>query len=169
MNLSYKELIPADFSGNSRVWIYQSSRLFSLAEALEIEKILASFIGDWKAHGNPVKGFGNLFFGQFIILMADETETIVSGCSTDSSVRLIKAIEESFKVALFDRTQLAFVIKDRIQLLPLNQVQYALNHQFIQPETLFFDHSVATKNDLLEKWIVPISNSWLGKRYLVNI
>ncbi len=169
MNLSYQELIPNEFADNSRVWIYQSNRLFSLAEALEIEKILESFLVDWKAHGSPVKGFANLFFGQFIIILADETQTVVSGCSTDSSVRLIKVIEEAFKVNLFDRTQMAFYSKDKIQLLPLSQIEYALSHQFIQPETLFFDNSVGTKKELLERWIVPIQQSWLGKRYLVNI
>lgn len=169
MNLSYQELIPKEFADNSRVWIYQSNRLFSLAEALEIEKILESFIADWKAHGSPVKGFANLFFGQFIIIIADETQTVVSGCSTDSSVRLIKAIEEAFNVNLFDRTQMAFLVKDKIQLLPLSQIEYALSHQFIQPETLFFDNVVGTKKELLERWIVPMQHSWLGKRYLVNI
>lgn len=168
MNLSYQELIPKEFADNSRVWIYQSNRLFSLAEALEIEKILDSFISDWKAHGHPVKGFANLFFGQFIILIADETQTIVSGCSTDSSVRLIKAIEEAFKVSLFDRTQMAFYTKDKIQLLPLNQVEYALKNQFIEPTTLFFDNSVGSKKELLERWIVPMQQTWLGRRYLVN-
>jgi hypothetical protein len=143
--------------------------LLSLSEALEIEKILDSFISDWKAHGQPVKGFANLFFGQFIILIADENITTVSGCSTDSSVRMIKAIEDVFKINLFDRNQLAFVIKDKIQLLPLAQIEYALNNKFIQPDTLFFDHSVSTKKELIERWIVPLSTTWLGKRYLVNI
>jgi hypothetical protein len=169
MNLNYKELLPSNFSPHSRVWIYQSNRLFSLSEALELEKILESFIGDWKAHGQPVKGFANLFFGQFIIIMADEENTTVSGCSTDSSVRLIKAIEEGFKVNLFDRTQLAFYINEKIQLLPLSQIDYAISHQFLQSDSLFFDHSVGTKKELEERWIAPLSTTWLGKRYLVNI
>lgn len=169
MNLSFQDLIPKEFSPESRVWIYQANRLFSLSEALEVEKILDSFISDWKAHGQPVKGFANLFFGQFIILIADENITTVSGCSTDSSVSMIKAIEDVFKISLFDRSQLAFVIKDKIQLLPLAQIEYALSNQFIQPDTLFFDHSVSSKRELLERWIVPLSTTWLGKRYLVNI
>ncbi len=169
MNLSFQELIPADFSPESRVWIYQANRLLTLSEALELEKILNSFISDWKAHGQLVKGFANLFFGQFIILIADENITTVSGCSTDSSVRMLKAVEDVFKISLFDRNQLAFVIKDKIQLLPFSQVEYALTNHFIQPDTLFFDHSVSTKKELLERWIVPLSSSWLGRRYLVNI
>ncbi|MBL7756458.1 MAG: hypothetical protein JNL59_03660, partial [Chitinophagaceae bacterium] len=88
MNLDYKYLLDGNFSPDSRVWIYQSGRLLSLGEALEVEDMLNEFTKNWKSHGTPVKGAAYLFFGQFIILMADETATGVSGCSTDSSVRL---------------------------------------------------------------------------------
>src|SRR6187397_1252449 len=131
MNLEYKSLLNEDFSPDSRVWIYQSSRLFSLSEAFEIEDMLNDFTSKWLSHGTPVKGAGYLFFGQFIILMADEKATGVSGCSTDSSVRLIKEIEQKYKVTLFDRTSLAFVVKDKIQLLPLSQLQYGVDNGFI--------------------------------------
>ena len=164
MNLEYTHLIPTEFSNDSRVWIYQSNRIFSIAEALEIEKILSEFVNNWKTHGTPVKGFATLFFGQFIILMADEKQTGVSGCSTDSSVRTIKKIELDFNVSLFERTNLAFVVKDKIELLPLSQVQYALDKGFLTTNTLFFDHSVQTKSELINKWIIPIGSSWLGKR-----
>src|SRR5580692_2026834 len=131
MNLNYKEHLPKDFAGSSRVWIYQSNRLFTLSEALQIEDILNEFTANWQSHGTPVTGYGNLLFGQFIILMADETASGVSGCSTDSSVRLIKEIEKLFSVTLFDRQLLAFILKDHIQLLPMQQVQYAINNNFI--------------------------------------
>ena len=164
MNLSYQHLIPQEFSSTSRVWIYQSSRIFTLSEALTIEKILEDFTADWKSHGTPVKGFGTLFFGQFIILMADEEVTGVSGCSTDSSVRLIKALEEEYKVSMFDRMTLAFYINEKVQLLPFSQINYAVEKAFINKDTLFFDNTILTKAELLEKWITPVSASWLGKR-----
>ena len=78
MNLAYKHLIPEDFHPSSRVWIYQSNRLFSIGEALEIELLLTDFLQKWNTHGTPVKGYANLLFGQFIVLMADETFTGVS-------------------------------------------------------------------------------------------
>jgi hypothetical protein len=165
MNLNFKELLPDDFSDESRVWIYQSNRIFTLSEALEIEKKLELFINEWKSHQVPVKGFATLFFGQFILLMADETKTGVSGCSTDGSVRLIKQIEQEYRTSMFDRTSLAFVIKDRIQLLPLSQLPYAFQHGFLKPETLFFDNNVQNKADLISKWIIPVNESWLWKRY----
>ena len=161
MNLEYKHLLDNNFHPDSRVWIYQSNRLFTLSEALEIEEMLKEFVIQWKSHGTPVKGDAHLFFGQFIVLIADETATGVSGCSTDSSVRLIKDIEQRFSVNMFDRTTLAFLIKDKVQLLPLSQLQYAVENGFINAETLYFNNLVQTKAELESKWIVPVKDSWL--------
>ena len=169
MNLEYKNLLNENFSPDSRVWIYQSSRLFTLNEALTIEDLLNDFTAKWLSHGVPVKGAGYLFFGQFIILMADEKATDVSGCSTDSSVRLIKDIEQRFGVNMFDRTTLAFVVKDKIQLLPLSQLQYAFDKGYINSNTLYFNNVVQTKAELENNWIIPIKDSWLSKKIIVNV
>src|SRR5690349_16521997 len=101
MNLSYKHLLPEGFPQDSRVWVYQSNRLFTLSEALEIEEQLNKFSAEWRSHGAKVNAYANLFFGQFVVLMADETEAGVSGCSTDSSVRFIKDLGDQFKVDFF--------------------------------------------------------------------
>ena len=164
MNLDYQYLLDGTFHPESRVWVYQASRLFSMSESFDIEDMLKEFAAQWKSHGTPVKGAGYLFFGQFIILMADERATGVSGCSTDSSVRLIKDIEQKFTVNMFDRTTLAFVVKDKIQMLPLSQLQYAADNQFITSDTLYFNNMVLTKEELEKNWIVPVKDSWLAKR-----
>lgn len=139
--------------------------MFTLSEALEIEELLEKFTGSWLSHGAKVQGYANLFFGQFIILMADESATGVSGCSTDSSVRLIKNIEQDYHVNLFDRQTLAFIIKERIQLLPLSQLNYAIENNFINADTLYFNNLVESKEDLLNRWIIPVKESWLAKRF----
>jgi len=169
MNFEYKYLLDGNFHPESRVWVYQASRLFSLGESLEIEDLLKEFTDKWQSHGTPVKGAAYLFFGQFIILMADETATGVSGCSTDSSVRLIKDIEQRFVVNMFDRTTLAFVIKDKIQLLPISQVIYAFDNGFFNADTLYFNNLVQTKEELENNWMIPIKQSWLRKRFDLKV
>src|SRR6476660_8024614 len=164
MNFEYKHLLDQDFDPGSRVWIYQSSRLFTVSEALQIEEMINQFAQNWLSHGTPVKGSAHLFFGQFVILIADETASGVSGCSTDSSVRLIKEMERKFNVNMFDRLSLAFIIKDKIELLPMAQLVYAANNQFINSETLYFNNLVQSKKELEEKWIVPVKESWLIKK-----
>jgi hypothetical protein len=164
MNLDYQQLIPKNFSKNTRVWIYQSSRLFTLSEALQLEDDLKQFGENWLSHGASVNASCFLFFGYFIILMADEAEITVSGCSTDSSVRFVKNIEQSYNVSLFDRTNLAFIVKDKIELLPLSQVNYAIQNGYINDSTLFFDNAIQDISAFKNKWIVPVADSWLGKR-----
>ena len=164
MNLHYKHLLPDNFSPNSRVWIYQSSRMFSLSEALEIEAFLNKFSSEWRSHGDEVNSYCNLFFGQFIVFIADESATKVSGCSTDSSVRFIKELGERFRVDFFNHTNLAFFVKDKIQLLPMSQLHYALDNYFINAETLYFNNLVHTKEELENDWIIPVRNSWLAKK-----
>lgn len=164
MEIDFQKQIPGDFGDESRVWIYQSNRLFLLNEALEIEEILEQFVADWKSHGAKVKGYANLFFGQFILLMADELATGVSGCSIDSSVSLIKTIEQKFFVQLFDRQTLAFMVKDKVQLLPLSQLNYAFENNFVDGKTLYFNNTILIKKELLHNWILPVKDSWLSKR-----
>ncbi len=165
MFTNWKSLIPEDFASNSRVWIYQSSRFFHLSEALEIEGLMEDFVTHWNSHGTPVKGYANLLFGQFIVLIADEAATHVSGCSTDSSVRLIKNMEQRFKVNLFDRQTLAFIKNEKVELIPLSQFSYAIDSGLINGDTVYFNNLAATKHDLLHNWMIPVKYSWLGKRF----
>lgn len=164
MNLHYQTLLPQEYSKSARVWIYQATRIFSIQEALEIESRLEQFTCHWESHGAPVKATGLLLFGQFIILIADERTVGVSGCSTDASVREIKMIEQEYSVGLFDRTQLAFYIKDKIELLPIAQVNYALEKSFLTKDTLYFNNVVNTLKELETNWIIPVEKSWLQQK-----
>lgn len=163
MRTEINHLLPRDFSSDSRVWIYQSNRQFHLGEAFQIEDILKTFVSNWNSHGTPVKGYANLFFGQFIVLIADESASGVSGCSTDSSVRMIKDIEKIFNVQLFDRLLLAFLVKDKVQMVPAAQLSYALQNNFIGAATRYFDNTVLTLAQFRERWLTPVSDSWLAR------
>ncbi len=163
--MNIHEHLPEDFAPDSRVWIYQSNRLFFISEALEMETMLNNFVKQWNSHGTPVKGYANLFFGRFIILMADENATRVSGCSTDSSVRLIKEIEKKYNVNMFDRQLLAFLIKEKVEQIPMSQLNYAIENNFINPDTLYFDNTVLNKKDLETKWPAPAKLTWLASRF----
>ena len=157
-------LLPADFNDNSRVWIYQSSRAFIEKEELEINEQLYQFYAQWQAHGAPVKGWAKLLFRQFVVIIADETDVEVSGCSTDSSVRVVKSIERQYDVNFFDRMMITFLVKNKAEMLPYNQVQYAIDKGFINKETLIFNNIATTKRELTDTWLVPLNKSWLAAR-----
>ena len=168
MNLNYQSLFPEHFSPQSKVWVYQSSRLFSIAEALEIESKVQAFCTDWQSHGAQVEAFGQLVFGRFVVLMADETKAGVSGCSTDASVRFIKDLGAQYGVDFFNRTHLAFLIKDAVQVIPLTQFKPAVEAALITPETIFFDNTITTRQEFFKRWLLPVKESWLRSRLPVG-
>ncbi len=164
MDLQFQQQIPANFHSGSRVWAYQANRAFNEAEATAINSAVQKFAAGWLSHGDAVKAFGHLFFNQFIVLMADESSTQVSGCSTDGSVRLIKEIEQQFNVEMFNRQQLAFAKDEAITILPLAQLNTAVQNGVVNGDTLYFNNTILTKAQLLTEWIIPARESWLAKR-----
>lgn len=161
-------LLPADFADESRVWIFQSGRAFVEKEQREIDEQLHQFYSQWQAHGSPVKGWAKLLFQQFIIVMADETGTHVSGCSTDGMMRLIKSLERQYEVNFFDRMMLTFLVEGKAQMLPFAQVQYALDKGYINADTPVFNNIATTKKSLEQTWLVPLKESWLADRISIN-
>lgn len=165
MNLQYKHLIPDDFHDTSRVWIYQANRNFLPDEVVNIQAILQQFVSNWNSHGAAVKGFALTIFDRFIVLMADETGSGVSGCSTDSSVKVIKNISEQCHIDLFDRTGMAFFIDDKIEVVLLNNLKEKFEDGTVTSQTLYFNNTIQNKSGLLHNWIVPAGESWLAKRF----
>ncbi|MEO6831123.1 MAG: hypothetical protein ABI378_02645 [Chitinophagaceae bacterium] len=156
--------LPQDFPSTSKVWIYQSSRRFTPEQQREIDEQLHQFYSQWTAHGAPVKGWAKLLFSQFIVVIADLSQTVVSGCSTDAMEMVIKSIGRQYDTKLFDRLMLTFLVKDEPQMLPLNQVQYAIDKDYIHADTLLFDNTIADLETLKTRWLVPLKDTWLAQK-----
>ncbi|HRP89225.1 MAG TPA: hypothetical protein PKX92_04220 [Edaphocola sp.] len=156
-----EHLIPAQFEENSKVWVYQSSRPFSEQQEKEVEEQVLHFTEQWEENGKRVHSWGKLLFGRFIIIIADENP---EAYNLESMNRVLKSIERQYDCRLFDRPSNTFLIKNKAEVLPLNQVQYAIDKGFIQKETLMFNNMVENKKDLLTRWLQPISTTWLAAR-----
>ena len=73
-------------------------------------------------------------------------------------------MERQYKVNFFDRMTITFLVKDKTEMLPFNQVQYAIEKGYLTKDTLTFNNIATTKKELLETWLVPLSESWLANR-----
>ncbi|MGC1242866.1 MAG: hypothetical protein WA874_14840 [Chryseosolibacter sp.] len=162
MFIPFESLAPA-----SRIWIFQANRPFVTGELKVAETRLRAFTEDWAAHGIPLKTSYKIEFNQFIILAADETHHAASGCSIDSSVRILKELETALDIQLFDRTQAAFKTGDHIILVPLSELKQKFQNGTLKADSLTFNNVLTTKSEFDESWIVPVSKTWL-KRYIPN-
>lgn len=167
-NQILESIIPTNFPDDSRVWIFQSNRAFIEKERIEINEQLEQFFQQWNYHGKPVRSWANLLFNQFIVVIADETDVRLGGCGLDASTRLIKSLERQYSVNLFDRLSITFLKNDKAEMLPLEQIQYAIDNGFINSKTLVFNNVVYTKKELLNLWLVPLEQSWLTDRINLN-
>lgn len=153
---------------SARIWIYQAIRKLTESEKNTISEALSAFTHSWVAHGNPLKTSFTILHDQFIILAADENFNEASGCSIDSSVRVIRQLDQQFLLGLFDRTKIAFLQAGTIEMIPLNELAKALNDGRWTNNSLFFNNAIGSKGQLESDWLVPASQTWL-KRYLATV
>ena len=151
---------------NARVWIYQSDREFT-SEEIEIVSVKAvDFINQWTRHGDDLKGSFTFKYNQFLVLAVDESFNTVSGCSIDSSVRFVQALEKELQLELMNKMNVTFKDNEHINLVKLADFQRYAKEQKVTLETIVFNNMVATKEDFENKWEVPARESW-HKRFLV--
>jgi len=148
----------SEIANSSRVWVYQSDRILSDKEVIFIQQKLLAFCKDWKAHQANLKSSYEVLHNRFIILLVDEQEQKSSGCSIDSSVKVIKEIEAVFGIDLFNRTQIAF--EQNGEIITLSTPEFK---KVVQSDTIVFNNLVTTKADLEENWKTVASNSWHAK------
>lgn len=149
---------------SARVWVYQSGRKFTEIEKSTISVTLTAFTHSWVAHGNPLKTSFSILYDQFIVLAADEKFNEASGCSIDSSVRVIRQLDQQFSLGLFDRTKIGFLKGEQVEMIPLNELPTTLTKGLWKQDSLFFNNVIESKGQLKNGWIVPANQTWL-KRY----
>ncbi len=136
------------FSENSKVWVYSSNRLINTDDEIIIRKHLDEFISNWNAHGSLVKGTYKIFNDYFIVLVADESQTHVSGCSIDSSVKCVKAIGDALNIDFFNRLSLLTENEGEMKHISFHD----LNHESV---SFVYDTSVDNLFDFKTKFKVP--------------
>lgn len=148
------------FSPQSKVWIYQSNRVFTPSEAAAIQQKLDAFTAQWKAHGHQLKAKAEIPYNFFIVLTVDQDTASATGCSIDSSVRVLKEIETEYGVDLFDRFNMAYKIGDEVFVNTKEDFETLITIKKITPETIVFNNLVQTLVEYQTKWEIPVAQSW---------
>ena len=148
------------FSPQSKVWIYQSNRKFTAAEAEAIQQKLDEFTIQWKAHGQQLKAKGEIYYNFFIVLTVDQDTASATGCSIDSSVRLMKEIETAYGVDLFDRFNMAYKLDGEVHVATKEDFETLITIKSITDQTIVFNNLVQTLAEFEQKWEVKLEDSW---------
>ncbi|MGM0582605.1 MAG: hypothetical protein ACQETL_18155 [Bacteroidota bacterium] len=148
---------------SSRLWVYQADRPFSEEEKEFVLQNGKAFVESWTAHNKALNASIEIKYNQFIVLAVDETRAPATGCSIDKSVHFIKALENELKINLLDKSKIAFLKGDEIRLENLPSIKSKVESEEITADLMTFNNMVSTKGDFESKWLIPASESWMGR------
>ena len=154
-----------DLDLHSRVWVFQSDRSFTDSEQDIMNAELKTFVQKWSTHGSQMHASHIILHNCFVIIAADEQKQSASGCSIDSFTGLFKTFGEQFKLSFFDRFAIAYKSDAGVEVVSLNVFKELISTESINENTRVFNNLISTKQDLLNKWELPLHESW-QKRYL---
>lgn len=154
-------LVPfSSLPDHARVWIYPSSRPFTLEEKQAISEKLSQFLNQWATHGTPLKTGFDLPYDHFIVIGLDEEVQGASGCSIDASVHLIQQLEVQFDLVLLDKMNVCYREKNTIHYTPLKEFRKLAKTPKVTLETIVFNNLVVDKAEYNSLWEVPAFDSW---------
>lgn len=152
-----------------RIWIYQSSRELTADEAILILKRLEEFTEGWKAHGKQLAARAEVRHNRFVIIFLNEQVAAATGCSIDKSVHLLKAIEQELGIDLFDRMRIAYRKGDTIMDVSRAGFEQAIEAGEVDENTIVFDNTVQTSDELGTRWEVPAKESWHARVFQLSV
>jgi len=161
-NLQTKSTI-ANLQDHARLWVYQSNRAFTPAETLEIAQTLNSFVSQWAAHGSQLSAAFEIVNNQFIVLAVDERQAAASGCSIDSSVGLVRQMEAKYDLTLLDKSLVAFLDGDDLNIIPFNKAKATIESGSIKKDTIIFNNAVASVGEWKTNWKQQAADSWMSR------
>lgn len=152
---------------DSRIWIYQSSRVISQEEQSILESETETFLTEWTAHGHTLHAAVYIAFNRFLIIGANEEVNEASGCSIDKSVAFIRQLGKRIDADFLDRSVIAFRLDGEVYTSDFKEFKNRLARNEIPERAAIFNNAIHVKKQLDEEWIKPLATSWLGK-YLVK-
>lgn len=147
-------------SDASRIWLYQSDQKFSEQQLQRLRKDLATFLTSWTAHGANLSAGFEIKYDRFIVIGLDQSEAAASGCSIDSQVRFIIALQEELGVDLLDKMNVTYYQNDRIHYKTLLDFKKMIKEGAVGKNTVVFNNLVATIGEYKTNWEIPAKDSW---------
>jgi hypothetical protein len=149
---------------NARLWNYTSSRLLGEAEVAALAVACQQFCNEWAAHGSPLKASFQMEYGCVLRLAVDESLHVASGCSIDSSVKLVKEWEQKLNISFFDRMLSVPMLGSETRPYGLEELKQAYEAGKIDEDTFISNTTAAQKIQLDHAPVLPLSVWWAYSR-----
>ena len=145
---------------NSKIWIYQSDRKFYPQEIEEISQKTEAFLSNWSQDNEGISASYQIKYNRFIIFAVDTSNISLSIESIDASVMFIINLQSEYKIELLDKLNVCFKQGEFVQYQELKAFQKLIKSKSISTKTIVFNNLINTKEELIDSWEIPITESW---------
>lgn len=152
---------------HARIWVYQADRKLNKSELTFVEDVLQKFCEQWNTHGSLMPTSFDIRFEQVIVLAVDESQLGASGCSIDSSVRILRNIEQELDINLLDQGKVAYLSDgNKLEVSQALGIKSKVTEGILQADTIVLNPVVQRKSDLEKNWLISAKESWLNKFFM---
>ena len=148
-----------NLADDSRIWIFQANRKFSVEEKQAITAKLNNFIADWNAHGAELLADFDLPYDQFIVVGVAENQATASGCSIDKLTKIVREIDADYAFDLLNRMLVAYENEQEVFIEKLPTFKQKVKEGEIK-NVKVFNNGISSLNDFKQNWLLPIEESW---------
>ncbi len=144
----------------TRVWVYQSNQPLGSEKVPKTKEQIKAFAQQWISHNRQLRAYGDLLHDRFLVLMVDESQAGASGCSIDSSVRFVKALQAQEQVDFFDRMRFSYLDGDQVKTVSHLEFSDLYKKGAVNDDTIVFDTLVKDKAGFETGFQKKLSDSW---------
>lgn len=144
----------------ARVWVYAADRFLSNEEVARIQDHASEFIDRWSAHGKSMAACSKVFHNLFLVIAADETQTLASGCSIDDSVRFVKRLGGEMNLDFFNRMLAQYEEGGEIRIKKMHEFWALRKSGIIDGGTIVFNNLVSSVEEFNNGWRTSFEKSW---------
>jgi hypothetical protein len=149
---NFNQLFP-QLPDTSRVWLYVSDRPFDATESNYIQDALSDFTQNkWTTHGTKLMASGSVLMNQLVVLAVDEEVMNASGCSIDSSVRLMKQLGTELKVDFFNRLFVLISKESEIKRVHFQELNQYADWKLLNP-------MVSSLEEVRNRFLIDVKES----------
>ena len=147
--------------GNSRLWVYGSSRRIKDEDKEEIHNIIVPFLEKWNHHGESLTCSYAILNNHFLIVGLDESINPTGGCSLDGLQKIILEIDHNFNFNLFERLNVFLFLENKVKCVSSKDLNQII---VVDQDSLIFNLNIEKKQEIND-WLIPIKDTWC-KRFL---
>ena len=163
MEVSFQPKTLATMVPHARVWIYKSAAAFTIAQRDAILSRGVEFTRTWAAHGAQLDACVEVLHDHFVVIAVDEAQAMASGCSIDTSVQFVRALETDLQLQLTDRMVVLYERDGAIKSTRVPLLEALIASGELTADTIVFDDLVSTKADLDARFRVKLRESWMAR------